>query len=275
MESSDAFSKRVQVLRALARSQPTNTPQYTNVVSIARQRANMPSRAVRPLLLLLLPATALAQGGHLAHSDGFVPYAGYAGPLQVGGTVGPVNSNATAYMSQTFAYALTGVDPACANGAGSAANSCGIHVHAGTSCSEGAGAHYFAPFGAPDPWAHIAYESTCGSSGIGSTCVSWRASGSFVLDTGMTTQELGGHAFIVHDRGGGRVGCALVSTHHEYVRDDDAQVIGTSIGVCTAFILLAACVACLRRDRNPAAPPPVSSVQHTEQIADLRELGVV
>ena len=62
---------------------------------------------------------------------GFVPYYTYAGDLAVSGTVGPM---ATSGTTQSFAWQLRGVDPLCASGAGAAANSCGIHIHAGSSC---------------------------------------------------------------------------------------------------------------------------------------------
>ena len=56
-------------------------------------------------------------------ANGFVPYYTYSGALAVGGTVGPMTTSGT---TQTFHYSLTGVDPACSSGAGTAANSCGV-----------------------------------------------------------------------------------------------------------------------------------------------------
>ena len=46
-------------------------------------------------------------------SDDFAPYVGYGGPLAVTGRVGPLTSD---LWTQTFAYALDGVDPRCAGG---------------------------------------------------------------------------------------------------------------------------------------------------------------
>ena len=46
-------------------------------------------------------------------SDDFAPYVGYGGPLAVTGRVGPLTSD---LWTQTFTYALDGVDPRCAGG---------------------------------------------------------------------------------------------------------------------------------------------------------------
>ena len=86
--------------------------------------------------LFLLPAVALAQT--LTATD-FVPYYNYEGDLAVAGTV-TVTTDGT---SQTLAYSLTGTEFDCAGGANSSlANSCGVHIHSGTSCEGDAGGHF-------------------------------------------------------------------------------------------------------------------------------------
>ena len=56
-------------------------------------------------------------------ASAFVPYFSYtSGSLAVGGSVSPMSTSGT---TQTFAYSLSGVDPACSSGAGTAGNSCG------------------------------------------------------------------------------------------------------------------------------------------------------
>ena len=56
-------------------------------------------------------------------------------------------------------YAVYGVHPACAGGAdASASNSCGIHIHSGTSCNEDALGHYYAA-GMDDPWGTVTFTS--------------------------------------------------------------------------------------------------------------------
>ena len=85
----------------------------------------------------------------------FVPYFDYTGVNVVYGTVGPVKTVGT---TQSFAYHLSGVDPACASGPGAAPNSCGIHIHAGKSCASDAGGHFFLS-ATTDPWANVAYTA--------------------------------------------------------------------------------------------------------------------
>ena len=96
-------------------------------------------------------------------AGGFVPYYTYTGNLAVSGTVGPMTTVGT---TQTFAYSMSGLDPLCAGGAGSAGNSCGIHIHAESTCTAGAGGHYFTGSVTSDPWVSIAYTSD--ASGYGS-----------------------------------------------------------------------------------------------------------
>ena len=66
----------------------------------------------------------LSTGAGALVADSFVSYFSYTGNLAVGGTVGPMTTEST---TQSFSYALSGADPLCASGAGSAANSCGVH----------------------------------------------------------------------------------------------------------------------------------------------------
>ncbi|EOD11423.1 hypothetical protein EMIHUDRAFT_214802 [Emiliania huxleyi CCMP1516] len=65
-------------------------------------------------------------------TTGFTPYFNYDGNLLVSGAV-TLESESTKNDTQTFSYSLAGVDPRCLNGAGKAANSCGIHIHKGKS----------------------------------------------------------------------------------------------------------------------------------------------
>ena len=67
----------------------------------------------------------------------------------VEGTVGPMT---TAGTTQTAWFSLTGVDSDCSSGADPAtANSCGIHIHEGVSCTSNAGGHYFTELVTTDP----------------------------------------------------------------------------------------------------------------------------
>ena len=69
-------------------------------------------------------------------ASAFVPYYTYSGSLSVSGRVGPMVTTGT---TQRFSWSLTGVDPACASGAGSAGNSCGLHIHSRSTCTGDAG----------------------------------------------------------------------------------------------------------------------------------------
>merc|ERR1712018_136335 len=87
-------------------------------------------------------------------------YPDYTGPLSVSGEV-----IVTAFESGTSTYNLVhykldGADPACTF-QGSAPNSCGVHVHSGTSCEIAAdvGGHYYDEDGRDDPWGPISYFS--------------------------------------------------------------------------------------------------------------------
>ena len=132
---------------------------------------------------------------------GFAPYYNYAGLLgAVSGSVGPVT---TAGVAQSFAYDLAGVDPACSGGPGTAPNSCGIHIHSGTSCSADAGAHYYVnPPITSDPWTSIGYASV---GGMASGTVSG-------VSTGGGAADIVGRAVVVHDYGGARIACALLAS---------------------------------------------------------------
>ena len=137
-------------------------------------------------------------GSSALHASSFVPYFNYNGALTtVEGTVGPLT---TAGTTQTFSWSLTGADPLCSSGAGAAGNSCGIHIHSGTTCTDDAGGHYYTGAVSVDPWTSIAYTSD----GSGAT------SGSVTVDTGATAQQTEGRALIIHGYDGGRIGCAIL-----------------------------------------------------------------
>ena len=100
--------------------------------------------------VLFLPAVV----AQLTATD-FVPYYNYNGGLAVAGTV-TVTTDGT---SQTLDYSLSNVDPLCGAGADSdTANSCGVHVHQGTTCTDDAGSHWYDDETiTEDPWASVSY----------------------------------------------------------------------------------------------------------------------
>ena len=133
----------------------------------------------------------------------FVPYFGYleaGGNLNVEGilTIYPeIGPDKSALVGVGH---FSGVDPACSSGpnTGVNANSCGIHIHVGTSCGEDAGGHYYNT--AADPWGAGYY--TTESDGT--------AEVAFALMPGTSSADITGKAVIVHDYNGGRIGCALL-----------------------------------------------------------------
>ena len=143
------------------------------------------------MCVCLIACTATAAQVSLT-AGGFVPYYSYSGSLAAAGTVGPMTTSGT---TQTFAWSLSGVDPACASGAGSAGNSCGIHIHAGTTCTGDAGGHYYTGAVTTDPWASIAYTSDAGGT----------TSGSLSVDTGAISSEVAGRSMIIHAYDGSRI----------------------------------------------------------------------
>jgi len=122
----------------------------------------------------------------------FVSYYDYTGSLSVSGSLGPLMTHGT---TQTFTYSLSGVDPACANGAGDAANSCGVHIHSGMACADNAGGHYFTGDVTSDPWTTVAYTT---------------GKGTMSVTTGATAPEVEGRAVVIHDFTGARIACALL-----------------------------------------------------------------
>merc|ERR1719408_475973 len=102
---------------------------------------------------------------------------------------------------QTFPYHLSGIDKACAGGAGTAANSCGIHIHAGKTCMDNALGHYYRDPVMTDPWTSIAYTANADGTTTGVVNV----------DTGADSTELLDRAFIVHAYDGSRIGCAMLT----------------------------------------------------------------
>lgn len=134
--------------------------------------------------------------------SGFIPYYTYTGSSVVDGTIGPMTTSGT---SQTFEYSLTGVDPACSSGASSVANSCGVHIHEGMSCTSNAGGHFYTGAVTTDPWLTVSYTSSAEGT----------ASGTLTVDTGASSSSLIGRAFIVHAYDGSRIGCTLLGTGAE------------------------------------------------------------
>jgi hypothetical protein len=108
--------------------------------------------------------------------------------------------------SVQVAYHLNGVEAACSK-AGDKDNSCGIHIHAGTSCATTAepGGHYYdSATVAVDPWKTVTYSG--GMSGGGSNSTGLTST----VEYGYNATSTYGHVFVVHNRAGDRVTCAVI-----------------------------------------------------------------
>lgn len=130
-------------------------------------------------------------------------YPEYTGPAITGDV-----SMAFDGTSVTVAYNLAGVEAECST-ASDAGNSCGIHIHAGTSCattSDPLGHYYYSDSSTvtADPWSSITY-----SSGMDGTSTTSRGS-TAKITTGYTADQTFGRVFVVHNRAGDRVTCAVI-----------------------------------------------------------------
>ena len=183
-----------------------------------------------------------------------------SGNLMVAGFVGPVTVNAAGAVS--FFYALGGVDPQCASGAGTAANSCGIHIHSGMTCTGNALGHYFTGSVSTDPWTSVAYTSSVdGTVGGAST------SGFFeTLSTGGSMMDINGRAVIIHAHDGSRIACAILGVSEEpqllrwervigaIVDAGSSMMVNVVIVVCVLLAAVCVCICCcVRSSRKPSS----------------------
>lgn len=102
-------------------------------------------------------------------------------------------------------YDLVNADPACSTLGpnASVANSCGIHIHAGTTCDVAGevGGHWYNEAIMSDPWTYGAYYTG--------------DSGSLVVDYGYEYPSADGRAFVIHDRDGTRLTCDIITASNE------------------------------------------------------------
>merc|ERR1712113_426279 len=101
---------------------------------------------------------------------------------------------------QSVGGALQGIDPACTGVQDGTGNRCGIHVHAGESCSEDALGHFFSTDS--DPWIPVTYTDA-ESNADGPV---FQHDG---INTGATYDEMKSKVVVVHDSTGARIACAM------------------------------------------------------------------
>lgn len=134
-------------------------------------------------------------------------YPGYTGGLDVSGTIRlhDVRRSGGGGAAQLLTLVLFGgLDPACvATDAASlsAANACGVHVHAGASCASAAavGGHFWdRAAGASDPWAAARYHPEIPMLMLPP------------VPTGLGLDAIRGRTLVVHDITGARIACAEI-----------------------------------------------------------------
>ena len=86
------------------------------------------------------------------------------------------------------------------------ANGCGVHIHQGVSCSnsEQVMGHYWSTstLSELDPWVNVTYTTNKGG-----------FSGGFVVlmgGNGYSLEENIGHAIVIHDEDGKKIGCGIL-----------------------------------------------------------------
>lgn len=158
----------------------------------------------RPKLVVTYQKPKLVSNRELK-AESFSPYFNYKGDLAVQGKVDAKSFTGEGlYAGQQLSWDLTGTDPKCADGPGDKPNSCGVHIHKGTSCLEDAGPHYFAT--PQDPWKTITYKTKDGKS-----------TGKDVeVLTELTNADVVGHTFLVHDFEGARIACGILKSESTF-----------------------------------------------------------
>merc|ERR1740123_2627680 len=135
-------------------------------------------------------------------TEAFEKYPGYQGGLVVTGKVFIGGwSGSVAAMSGSF----SGVDDKCDGTQTGEGNKCGIHIHAGTECSDAKGHFYDKEALSQDPWTPITYKMTETLEGALAQTAQ--------VDNKLVTMNLklgesDGRVFVVHDSTGARVACA-------------------------------------------------------------------
>jgi len=127
----------------------------------------------------------------------FTAYPGYTGDLKATGVVTVAGSDS----GQVITFDLDGVDPRCSadDNSDGPKNSCGVHIHAGTTCTE-AGGHEFNHSLEHDPWLPISYKSDAEGKAVDSDGTN--------VATMLPVSEVYGKVIVVHDHTGARIACS-------------------------------------------------------------------
>jgi len=136
-----------------------------------------------------------------------VPFYNYHGPSVVEGSV-LLNAvrGANYAAKQVVRYKFSNVDLRChKGGAADVANSCGVSIYTGKSCSEDPGQHFWnVSYYNDDPWTPVDYATINGLIGVGTV------QRTAEVLTGLDMSELIGRALVVHDFNGQGIACGIL-----------------------------------------------------------------
>jgi len=135
-------------------------------------------------------------------ADGFKPYPEYTGNLAVEGVVNVTSFIDNESLGQLMTFELQGVDTRCnePNNSAGPKNSCGIHIHEGTTCEMAGGHLYNTTSLQDDPWLPISYQA-------GEEDAASDSTGTGIV-TGLALEDVYERVVVVHDLSGVRVACA-------------------------------------------------------------------
>jgi hypothetical protein len=157
-------------------------------------------------------------------------YPTYDGGLVVQGSIGVGSNDSTQWLT----WSLSGVDPLC-TAVGEKNNSCGVHIHKGTTCADATtvGGHYWnANYTPQDPWMVVTYKA---AAAVAAAAVQKCP---LSVKTGLTFEDIVGRVMVVHDYNGSRVACAVlgpiklqVASFVKYFNYPGKLAVGGSVGI--------------------------------------------
>lgn len=146
-------------------------------------------------------ASGIAPAPLFWQAGGFGVYPGYQGSVRISSGSGVLTASQALSGSNEAVKLVWGDlqgDPSCNGTLNDLPNSCGVHIHWGTSCAAGAvqGHLYNAGFLGPDPWKPVTYVQG--------------QHGTALVETGYSMQTMAQQGVLIaHDKLGQRVACSM------------------------------------------------------------------
>jgi len=119
--------------------------------------------------------------------------------------------------AMTFKFRGKGLEKDCVK--------CGVHIHSGTTCADHAsvGGHYWNQ--TSDPW-------TTENGAVYNTNSEGMSKNNYKLDSGYDLEQNFGHAVVVHDQDGDRIGCGVLSKGKKAAKKCKAKKKKTTLTAC-------------------------------------------